>query len=72
MEHYDSRFEMCLNYKKDIMEKQVQFIDSLAIDDNVKINTSAAKKMKDHFKQYGFYPYDFIFTQLRKNLQKYI
>lgn len=39
MEHYDSRFEMCLNYKKDIMEKQVQFIDSLAIDDNVKINT---------------------------------
>lgn len=72
MEHYDSRFEMCLKYKNDIVEKQVQFIGPLAIDEHVKKNTSATKKLKDDFKQYGFYPYDFIFTKLRKNLEKRI
>ncbi len=72
MEHYDSRFEMSLNCKRDIIEKRVQFSGPLAIDELVKINTSAAKELKDVFSQYGFYPYDFTFTKLRKNLEKRI
>ena len=72
MECYDSCFEMSLNCKKDIVEKQVQFIDTLAIDERVKINTSAEKKLEDTFHLNGFYPYNFIFTKLKKNLEKFI
>ena len=72
MEHYDNRFEMSLNCKRDIVDKRVQFIGPLAIDELVKINTSASKELKDVFSQYGFYPYDFTFTKLRKNLEKRI
>lgn len=72
MECYNSRFEMSLNCKKDIVEKQVQFIGPLAIDEHVKINTSAKKDLKDIFPQKGFYNYDFTFTKLRKNLEKFI
>lgn len=71
IEHYDSYFEMFLHCKKDIVEKQVQFIDFLAIDELVKINTSAEKNLKDIFSQRGFYPYNFIFTKLKKNLEKH-
>ncbi len=72
MECYDSGFEMSLKCKNDIVEKWVQFIDSLAIDELMKINTSAEKELKDIFPQYGFYPYDFTFTKLKKNLEKFI
>ena len=72
MQCYDSRFEMFLNCKKDIVEKQVQFKDSLAIDELVKINTDAEKDLKDILVRDGFYPYDFTFTQLKNNLKKYI
>ena len=37
MKCYDSYFEMSLNCKKDIVEKQVQFSAPLAIDELVKI-----------------------------------
>ncbi len=72
VECYNSRFGMSLNCKKDIVERQVQFIGSLAIDERVKINTSAKKDLKDICPQKGFYPYDFTFTKLRKNLEKFI
>ena len=69
---YDSCFEMSLSAQKDIVEKRVQFIGTLTIDEVVKINTSAEKDLKDIFPQNGFYPYDFTFTKLKKNLEKYI
>lgn len=72
MKCYDSRFEMFLRCKKDIVEKQVQFNSLLAIDELVKINTDAKKDLKDIPVRDGFYPYDFTFTQLKNNLKKYI
>ncbi len=74
MKRYGSRFEMSLNCKKDIVEKQVQFNSSLAIDELVKINTDVKEELKDIFiqGQDRFYPYNFTFTQLKKDLEKYI
>lgn len=72
MECYDSYFKMFLNYKKDIVEKRVPFYDSLIIDELVKIYTSAKEELKDISAREGFYPYNFIFTQLNKNLKKYV
>lgn len=72
MECYDSYLEMSLKCKKDIVEKQVQFIGPLAIDECVKSNTSAKKKLKDSFSPNKFYPYNFVFTDLEKNLKKLI
>lgn len=72
MKHYESYFEMSLNYKKDIIEKRVQFFDSLIIDELVKINTSAENRLKGSFPQNGFYPYNIIFTKLNRNLEKMI
>lgn len=72
MKCYESCFEMLLNYKKDIVEKQVQFISEMAIDELVKSNTSAEKAIKKISSLNGFYRYNFIFTELKKNLEKYI
>lgn len=72
MECYESGLEMSLNCKKDILEKQVKFDDSLAIDELVKINTSADKELKDSYSSNGIYPYNFVFTKLEKGLEKFI
>ena len=48
----------------------MQFIDTLVIDELVKCNTSAQKNLKNVCSQNGFYPYNFIFTKLEKNLEK--
>lgn len=72
MKCYDNCFEMSLNYKKDILEKHVRFKAPLAIDELVKINTDAKKDLQDISDQDGFYPYNFTFTQLQNNLEKYI
>ncbi|MCM1056944.1 MAG: hypothetical protein NC517_04980 [Firmicutes bacterium] len=69
---YESRFEMSLNCKNDIIEKKVQFYDSLIIDELVKINTNAKNRLKDTFPQNGFYPYNVIFTKLNRDLEKMI
>lgn len=71
-ECYDSCFEMSMNCKKDIVEKQIQFIGSLTIDELVKINTSAEEELKNILSPKGFYPYDFTFTKLKKDIEKYI
>ena len=42
------------------------------IDELVKINTTAEKKLENTSSQYGFYPYNFIFKKLHKNLEKSI
>lgn len=70
MECYESCFEMSLRCKNDILEKRMQFIDTLVIDELVKCNTSAQKNLKYVCSQNGFYPYNFIFTKLEKNLEK--
>ena len=72
MKCYDSCFEMSLNCKKDIVEKQVQFSVPLAIDELVKDNTTAKQKIEDTFSTEEFYPYNFIFTKLKENLEKFI
>lgn len=74
VKRYDNHFEMSLKCKKDIVEKQVQFDSSLAIDEFVKINTDAEKELKDVsvHGQDRFYPFNFTFTQLKNNLKKYI
>lgn len=69
---YDSCFEKSLNCKKNIMEKQVRFSNLLVIDELVKINTSAKGDLKDISPQNGFYSYNFTFTELEKNLKKFI
>ena len=72
MECYDNRFEMLLKCKKEIVEKKVQFIEPFMIDELVKNNTSAERKLKSAFSQKGFYPYNFIFTKLEEDLAKRI
>ena len=72
MEQYDSRFEATLKCKNSILEKRVYFSEDLAIDELVKINTSAEKELKDTYPQYGFYCYDRIYPQLKKDLEKRI
>ncbi len=72
MKAYDSFLDMLLNCKKDIVEKQIQFTDSLAVDELVKINTSAEKELKGILRQGELYPYKFIFTKLGKDLGKYV
>ena len=72
MKRYESYFHMSLNCKKDIIEKDVQFFDSLMIDELVKINTSAENRLKDIFPQNEYYSYDVIFTKLNRDLEKMI
>lgn len=72
MECYNSHLIMSLNCKKNIVEKRVQFIDSLAIDEHVRINTSANKKLKDSLSPNEFYPYNLVFKELERNLEKII
>lgn len=72
MKCYDNRFDMALRCKEDIVDKKVQFIDSLMIDELVRTNTKAEKDLKSVFSQNGFYPYDFIFKKLKENLAKRI
>lgn len=72
MEQYDSRFEATLKCKNSILEKRVYFSEDLAIDELVKINTSADKEIKDTYSQNGFYRYDYTYTKLEKDLEKRI
>ena len=72
MEQYDSRFDATLKCKNSILEKRVYFSEDLAIDELVKINTSAEKELKDTYPQNGFYCYDYTYTKLKKDLEKRI
>lgn len=72
MKCYDSRLEMALRYKEDIVDKKVQFTGSLMIDELVKDNTKAEKELKGAISSTGFYPYNFIFTKLEEDLTKRI
>ncbi len=72
MKDYNSFWDMSLHCKKDILEKQVQFVDSLVVDELVRINTSAKKTLKYDILQREFYPYNFIFTKLRDDLGKHL
>ncbi len=72
MEQYDSRFEATLKCKNSILEKRVYFSEDLAIDELVKNNTRADKELKNNYMQHGFYCYDYMYTQLKKDLEKRI
>ena len=72
MESYNSYFEMSLKYKKDIVEKRVPFIYPLAIDELVKSNTSAEEQLRDISSRNGFYPYNYTFKKLERDLDKFI
>lgn len=75
MKCYDSHFEMSLNCQKDMLEKRVPFQEPLAIDELIQINTDAKKEQKDVPIQQNlneFYPYNYVFTKLEKNLEKQI
>ena len=71
MNFFDSFFEKSANIQRDIIDKRISFHDGLAIDELIRINTSAEKELK---KQYGveFYPYNMVFTKLQKDLEKYL
>lgn len=71
MERYDSRFEAALYKNRNgILEKHVWFGDDLTIDEFVKINTNAEEELTDSCPQEGFYRYNFIYTKLKKDLEK--
>lgn len=77
MKCYNSFREMSLKCKEDILDKKVQFSsldtsNALMIDELVRINTDAEKKLKGISSQNGFYPYNFMFTKLKENLAKRI
>ena len=42
------------------------------LDEFVKRSTTAKQKIEDSFRTEEFYPYNFIFTKLKKNLEKFI
>ena len=54
------------------MKKRVYFSADLAIDELVKINTSADKELKNTYPQNGFYCYDYTFNKLEQDLEKRI
>lgn len=70
MECYESYFEMSSYCQEEIMKKKVTFIDTLAIDELVKQNTSAKKELKSLSTRYDLYPYNFVWTKLQKSLLK--
>lgn len=70
MEQYDNGFDAMLKCKKRILEKQICFNAPLAIDELVKINTDAEKELQDARPQNGFYCYDYMYTKLKKDIEK--
>ena len=67
---YESNFVMSLKIQDEVINRDFEFIDVLAIDELVKINTTANKKLSDAQERYGLYPYNYVFTELDKNLSK--
>ncbi len=72
MKCYDNYLKMSLNCTKEILDMKVQFIDSLMIDELVKINTSAKDQLRDRTSEYGFYRYNYTYTKLKNDLGKFI
>lgn len=66
---YETHDEMAQNFKGDIINKQVSFRYSLAIDNLVKINTSANKRIQNSY-SCDFYEYNYVFTKLQEDLKK--
>lgn len=71
MNFYDSFYEKSANIQRDIIDKRISFHEELAIDELIRINTSAEKELTQ---QYGieFYPYNMVFTKLQKDLKKHL
>lgn len=56
--------------EKEIMDKKVPFYEHLSIDEEIRTNTDAADNIDCTQKKSGFYPYNYTFTKLRKQLEK--
>lgn len=72
MKCYENHFELLLKCKEDIVDKKVQFLSSMMIDELVKINSDAKDELQGIFIQNGFFPYNYIFKNLEKDLAKRI
>ena len=71
MEYWEERNAVSYSEIQDrILHKRCNFECSLAVDDLVRSNTSAKGEVKEPEMADGFYPYDYTFTKLRKNLEK--
>ena len=69
MQHYNSNFEMSCNIKKDIIDSHFPYTGcTLVIDELVKINTTANKKIQSA--PSDWYSYDYVFTNLQASLLK--
>lgn len=66
---YQSKSEVSLNDIENNL-RGISFEESLAIDELVKINSSADEEIDWNHDGYGFYPYNYTFKKLEKNLQK--
>lgn len=71
MKCYNSSVQMADKLISDILNSRLQFGEALAIDELVRRNTSAQKKLSENPCR-DFYPYDIVFTKLDKDLQKYL
>ena len=56
---------------KNIVDSRLQFGEHLAINELIRLNTSAGKKLPEKPNQM-FYPYDLVFSKLYKDLEKYL
>lgn len=69
MKCYDDNQEFAESFKRDIINKQVSFQCKLAIDELIKINTTANDKVtKGYYSE--FYEYNYVFTKLSEDLGK--
>ena len=69
MRCYNNNKELAENFKRDIINKQVSFQYKLAIDELIKINTTANDKVtKGYYSE--FYEYNYVFTKLQDDLKK--
>ncbi len=70
MKCYEDNKELAENFKRDIINKQVSFQYKMAIDELIKINTTANDKVSKGYYYSEFYEYNFVFTKLSEDLDK--
>ena len=72
MKRYANHVVAATRYKQDMIDKYVTYPCELAIDELVKINTDAEDDLENVSSQNHLYPYNIVYTQLKKNLEKRI
>lgn len=72
MKCYKSMDDYAECFKEDILNLQIYFQHSLAIDELIRINTSARDEIAANPYSNNSYEYNYIFTKLQKDLKKQI